>query len=144
MSEEKQHKRTFRKYFFRGIDLEKLLDMHTDKFMQICSSRVRRRYRRGLKDSCKRFLAKLRKAKRGINVGEKPPVVKTHLRNMIVVPEMVGSMVGVHFGKGFTQVEIKPDMIGHYLGEFALTYRPVRHGRPGFGATHSSRFIPLK
>ena len=42
------------------------------------------------------------------------------------------------------QVEIKPEMIGHYLGEFSLTYKPVRHGRPGIGATHSSRFIPLK
>lgn len=42
------------------------------------------------------------------------------------------------------QVEIKPEMIGHYLGEFSVTYKPVKHGRPGIGATHSSRFIPLK
>jgi ribosomal protein uS19 len=42
------------------------------------------------------------------------------------------------------QVEIKPEMIGHYLGDFSLTYKPVKHGRPGIGATHSSRFIPLK
>lgn len=38
---------------------------------------------------------------------EKPAVVKTHLRNMIVVPEMIGSVVGVHSGKAFNQVEIK-------------------------------------
>ena len=38
----------------------------------------------------------------------------------------------------------QPEMMGHYLGEFALTYKPVKHGRPGIGATHSSRFIPLK
>lgn len=42
------------------------------------------------------------------------------------------------------QVEIKAEMIGHYLGEFSLSYKPVKHGRPGIGATHSSRFIPLK
>jgi len=71
-------------------------------------------------------------------------VVKTHLRNMIVVPEMTGSIVGVYNGKVFTQVEIKPEMIGHYLGEFSISYKPVKHGRPGIGATHSSRFIPLK
>ncbi|XP_025078071.1 40S ribosomal protein S15-like [Pomacea canaliculata] len=71
-------------------------------------------------------------------------VVKTHLRDMIIVPEMIGSIVGVYNGKTFNQVEIKPEMIGHYLGEFSITYKPVKHGRPGIGATHSSRFIPLK
>uniref|UniRef100_A0A9J7ZK81 40S ribosomal protein S15 n=1 Tax=Cyprinus carpio carpio TaxID=630221 RepID=A0A9J7ZK81_CYPCA len=75
---------------------------------------------------------------------EKPEVVKTHLRDMVILPEMVGSMVGVYNGKTFNQVEIKPEMIGHYLGEFSITYKPVKHGRPGIGATHSSRFIPLK
>lgn len=39
---------------------------------------------------------------------------------------------------------LQPEMVGHYLGEFAITYKPVKHGRPGIGATHSSRFIPLK
>jgi small subunit ribosomal protein S15e len=57
---------------------------------------------------------------------------------------MVGSVVGVYNGKQFNAVEIKGEMIGHYLGEFSMTYKPVRHGRPGIGATHSSRFIPLK
>jgi len=71
-------------------------------------------------------------------------VVKTHLRNMVIVPEMTGSIVGVYNGKVFTQVEVKPEMIGHYLGEFSISYKPVKHGRPGIGATHSSRFIPLK
>ena len=57
---------------------------------------------------------------------------------------MIGAIIGVHGGKGFVEVEIKPEMIGHYLGEFSITYSPVKHGRPGIGATHSSRFIPLK
>lgn len=65
---------------------------------------------------------------------EKPEVVKTHLRDMVILPEMVGSMVGVYNGKTFNQVEIKPEMIGHYLGEFSITYKPVKHGRPGIGA----------
>jgi len=63
---------------------------------------------------------------------------------MIVVPEMIGSMVGVYNGAQFTAVEVKAEMIGHYLGEFSITYKPVKHGKPGIGATHSSRFIPLK
>ena len=108
-------------------------------------------------------------------VGEKPAMVKTHLRDVVVVPEMVGSIIGIYNGKGkcfiasnfnyswsgfttyhfirniilkhykvFNQIEVKPEMINHYIGEFSMTYKPVRHGRPGIGATHSSRFIPLK
>ncbi len=69
---------------------------------------------------------------------------QTHLRNMPILPEMVGAVVGVFSGKGFPVVEIKPEMIGKYLAEFSITYKPTLHGRPGLGATHSSRFIPLK
>ena len=67
--------------------------------------------------------SELRKKKKECPVNEKPDVVKTHLRNMIVVPEMTGSIVGVYNGKVFTQVEIKPEMIGHYLGEFSISYK---------------------
>ena len=70
--------------------------------------------------------------------------MKTHLRNMIIVPEMIGCIVGVYNGRNFNNVEIKAEMVGHYLGEFSLSYSPVKHNRPGIGATHSSKFIPLK
>ena len=70
--------------------------------------------------------------------------LQTHLRNMPILPEMVGAVVGVFSGKVFNVVEIKPEMIGKYLAEFSITYKPTLHGRPGLGATHSSRFIPLK
>uniref|UniRef100_A0A7R9ZA18 40S ribosomal protein S15 n=1 Tax=Pseudictyota dubia TaxID=2749911 RepID=A0A7R9ZA18_9STRA len=106
-------------------------------------SRIRRRFRRGLTRKHTTLLKKLRKAKKEAGPLEKPETVKTHLRNMIILPEMIGSMVGVYNGKVFAQVEIKPEMIGHYLGEFSITYKPTLHGRPGLGATHTSRFIPL-
>ncbi|XP_017773026.1 PREDICTED: 40S ribosomal protein S15 [Nicrophorus vespilloides] len=137
-------KRTFRKFTFRGVDLDQLLDMPNEQLMELMHARARRRFRRGLKRKPMALVKKLRKAKKEAPPNEKPEVVKTHLRNMIIVPEMVGSIVGVYNGKAFTLVEIKPEMIGHYLGEFSLTYKPVKHGRPGIGATHSSRFIPLK
>jgi len=89
-------------------------------------------------------MAKLRKAKTEAPPNEKPATVKTHLRDMVVVPEMIGSVIGIYNGKIFNTVEIKPEMTGHYLGEFSISYKPVKHGRPGIGATHSSRFIPLK
>lgn len=90
------------------------------------------------------LIKKLRKAKQNAAKNDKPAVVKTHLRNMIIVPEMIGSVIGIYNGKTFNQVEIKAEMTGHYLGEFSISYKPVRHGRPGIGATSSSKFVPLK
>ncbi|XP_039321885.2 small ribosomal subunit protein uS19 [Saimiri boliviensis] len=141
---EQKKKRTFRKFTYRGVDLDQLLDMSYEQLMQLYSARQRRRLNRGLRRKQHSLLKRLRKAKKEAPPMEKPEVVKTHLRDMIILPEMVGSMVGVYNGKTFNQVEIKPEMIGHYLGEFSITYKPVKHGRPGIGATHSSRFIPLK
>merc|ERR1711992_189383 len=141
---ELKKKRTFRKYTYRGVDLDQLLDMNNEGLMELFTCRIRRKFNRGLKRKPMALIKKLRKKKKECPVNEKPDVVKTHLRNMIVVPEMTGSIVGVYNGKVFTQVEIKPEMIGHYLGEFSISYKPVKHGRPGIGATHSSRFIPLK
>ncbi|OAE19164.1 hypothetical protein AXG93_4182s1090 [Marchantia polymorpha subsp. ruderalis] len=158
-------KRTFKKFTFRGVDLDALLDMSSDELVELFHARARRsvlalrvsaicqilltlrllnRFQRGLKRKPMALIKKLRKAKREAPAGEKPEPVRTHLRNMIIVPEMIGSVIGVYNGKTFNQVEIKPEMIGHYLGEFSISYKPVKHGRPGIGATHSSRFIPLK
>ncbi|KAG4303708.1 hypothetical protein PCANB_000085 [Pneumocystis canis] len=137
-------KRPFRRFSYRGVDLEMLLDMSSEQLMGLVHARARRRFQRGLKRRPMGLIKKLRKAKKEAPYGEKPATVKTHLRNMIVVPEMIGSVVGIYNGKVFNQVEIKPEMVGHYLGEFSLTYKPTKHGRPGIGATHSSRFIPLK
>jgi small subunit ribosomal protein S15e len=112
--------------------------------MQMFTCRARRRYARGLKRKTLAFTKRLRIAKKAAGPLDKPEVVKTHLRDTIVVPEMVGCVVGIHSGKTYNQVEIKAEMIGHYMGEFSLTYKPTKHGRPGIGATHSSRFIPLR
>ena len=97
-------------------------------------------YRKFLK-----FLKKLEFHKsKVVNVSDKPKDVKTHYRNCLVVPKMIGSVVNVHTGKGFGTVEIKNAMIGYYLGEFAMSYKRVCHGKPGVGATHSSKFTPIK
>ncbi|CAB1454223.1 unnamed protein product [Pleuronectes platessa] len=123
-------KRTFRKFTFRGVDLDQLLDMSYEQLMQLYCARQRRRLNRGLRRKQQSLLKRLRKAKKEAPPMEKPEVVKTHLRDMVILPEMVGSMVGVYNGKTFNQVEIKPEMCGHYLGEFSITYKPVKHGRP--------------
>eukprot|EP00904_Undaria_pinnatifida_P002936 jgi/Undpi1/12643/HiC_scaffold_6.g02311.m1 len=140
---EMRKKRTFRKFTFRGIDLDKLLDLSLEEFTELVHARARRRMLRGLKRKPMAFIKRLRKAKKNAEPGEKPKGIKTHLRNMLIVPEMIGSIVGIYNGKSMNGVEIKPEMVGHYLGEFSITYKPVRHGRPGIGSTNSSRFIPL-
>ncbi|EMS48680.1 40S ribosomal protein S15 [Triticum urartu] len=121
-------KRTFRKFSYRGVDLDALLDMSSEDLVGLFPARARRR---GLKRKPMALVKKLRKAKSEAPAGEKPEQVRTHLRNMIIMPEMIGSVVGIYNGKCFNQVEIKPEMIGHYLAEFSLSYKPVKHGRPG-------------
>mmetsp|Transcript_11190 Transcript_11190/g.19115 ORF Transcript_11190/g.19115 Transcript_11190/m.19115 type:complete len:146 (-) Transcript_11190:297-734(-) len=143
-SEEGPKKRTFRKFSYRGVDLDALFDLTPEALMELVNARARRKFSRGLKRKPMALIKKLRKARKEAAEHEKPALVKTHLRDMVIVPEMIGSMIGVYNGKGFVQVEIKPEMLGHYLAEFSVSYKPVRHGRPGIGATHSSRFIPLK
>merc|ERR1712166_1348115 len=133
-------KRTFKKFAYRGIDLEKLLDMINQDLMELFRCRARRKFSRGIKRKPITLLKKLRKAKRETAYGEKPEAIKTHLRNMVIVPEMIGSVVAVYNGKQFISVEVKPEMVGHYLAEFSITYKPIRHGRPGAGG---SRFVPL-
>merc|ERR1712093_861966 len=134
-------KRVFRKYSYRGIDLDKLLDFSNQDLMELFRARARRKFSRGIKRAPITLLKKLRKAKRETAYGEKPEAIKTHLRNMVIVPEMIGSVVGVYNGKQFINVEIKPDMIGHYLAEFSITYKPIKHGRAG---AKGGAFIPLK
>ncbi|KAG5363589.1 40S ribosomal protein [Yarrowia sp. B02] len=133
--------RTFKKFSYRGVDLKDLLEISTDEFKELVSARARRRFNRGLNKKPTILINKLRKAKLAAGPNEKPAVVKTHLRNMLIFPEMIGSVVGVYNGKSFTTVEIKPEMIGMYLGEFSITYTPTRHGRPGVS---NSKFIPLR
>merc|ERR1711937_448417 len=133
-----QKKRTFKKYSFRGIDLDKLLDLSNQELMELFRARQRRKFSRGIKRKPIALLKKLRKAKRETAYGEKPEPVKTHLRNMVIMPEMIGSVAAVYNGKQFINVEIKPEMVGHYLAEFSITYKPIRHGGKG------SKFVPLK
>lgn len=141
---EQPKKKTFKCFTFRGVGLEALLKMPTHQLDQLLDARDSRRFHRGLKRESMDLIKRLREAKVAAPPGEKPELVRTHRRDVIIVPEMVGGIVGVYNGKSFNPVEIKPEMIGHYLAEFSITYKPIKHGRPGIGATHSSRFIPLK
>ena len=130
-------------FMYRGHTLDSLLAMSMDEFINLLSSRQRRSLQRGLTPEQRILLEKLREAREAVKAG-KEATIKTHVRDLIILPEMVGMKIQVHNGKEFIPVDIKPAMIGHYLGEFAITNKPVRHGTPGIGSSRSSMYVPLK
>jgi len=124
-----------KEFTYRGHTMEELLKMPFAEIIELLPARARRTYIRGLNTEQESFVRRLRSA-------EGP--VKTHRREIPIIPEFVGKTVQCHNGKEFVPVDIKPEMIGHYLGEFALTRKSVKHSGLGVGATRSSKFMPLK
>jgi small subunit ribosomal protein S19 len=133
-----------KEFHYRGFALTDLLAMSMDEFIKLLPSRQRRSLQRGLSPDQRKLLEAIRKIKQSPEEGGKGQQIKTHARDMIILPEMVGVTILVHNGKDFTAIEIKPEMIGHYVGEFAITNKPVKHGVPGIGASRSSMYVPLK
>jgi len=123
-------------FTFKGKTIEELQKMSLEDFSKLIPSRQRRALLRGFSKEEKKFLERIRKS------ADKP--VRTHLREMIIIPEMVFKKVLVHNGNTWIGVDIKPEMVGHRLGEFALTRKRVMHSSPGVGATKASKFLPLK
>ncbi len=124
------------KFVFRGRNLEELKSMNLEEFSLLLKSRYRRSLKRGLTEQEKKLLERIRK-----NPGK---FHKTHCRDMVIMPEIVGTKIGVYNGKDYVPIEIKNEMIGHRIGEFVMTRKRVKHSSPGFGATRSSKFVPLK
>jgi small subunit ribosomal protein S19 len=133
-----------KEFHYRGYALNDLQAMSMDEFIKLLPSRQRRSLQRGLKPEQRTLLENIRKIKESEEQTQKATVIKTHARDMIILPEMVGAKVQVHNGKEFTAIEMQQEMIGHFLGEFAITNKPVRHGSPGIGASRSSMYVPLK
>lgn len=124
-----------KEFTFKGKTLEELQGLSLNEVMQILPSRQRRSLKRGFTEEQKKLLLRIRKNKKNI---------ETHCRNMIILPEMVNKTIKVYNGKEFMIVNIVPQMIGHYLGEFAMTRKPVKHSAPGIGATRSSASISVR
>jgi small subunit ribosomal protein S19 len=122
-------------FTYRGKTLRDLKKLSLEEFAQLLPARQRRTINRGLGDEHKKILNK-------INDGD--TTIKTHVRDMIILPEMVGLNLEIHNGKSFEKVEVIPEMLGHYFGEYSFTRRRVSHGSAGVGATKSSKFVPLK
>jgi small subunit ribosomal protein S19 len=124
-----------KEFTYRGHTMEELLKLPFADIIELLPARARRTYIRGLNGEQEAFVRRLRSS-------DGP--VRTHRREIPIIPEFVGKTVHVYNGKEFAPVDIKPEMIGHALGEFALTRKSVRHSGLGVGATRSSKFMPLK
>ena len=129
-----------KEFRYRGKTLEELNSMSTEALLELLPSRARRSLNRGVSEDKRKLLDDARAKKEGKLDGE----IKTHARDMIVLPTMVGLTIGVHNGREFVNLEVKPEMIGRYLGEYVITNKKVVHGTPGIGASRSSLYVPLK
>lgn len=129
-------------FTYKGRTVEDLKKLTLQEFAKIVPAGTRRRLKRGFNQQEKTFIAKVIAAAKEANPRAKP--IRTHSRDIIVTPHMVGASVAVHSGKDFTTIQITEQMIGFRLGEFVPTRKRVQHGAPGLGATKSSLFIPLK
>lgn len=123
-----------KEFSYRGKSLAELKAMDTKELAKLLPSRQRRALLKGLNERNRKMLKDL---KAGDNV-------KTHNRDMIILPEMVGKTVKVYSGKEFIPVLILAEMLGHYLGEFVQTRKKVVHHAPGIGATKSSAALSVK
>ncbi|HID19775.1 MAG TPA: 30S ribosomal protein S19 [Methanophagales archaeon] len=122
-------------FTYRGYTMAKLKRMKLEELVKLLGAKQRRKINRNLRAEEEKLLEEISSGKDNI---------RTHLRDAIVLPSMIGKKIGIHNGKSFEYVEIKSEMIGHYLGEFALTRKRVSHGAAGVGATRSSKYVPLK
>jgi len=125
-----------KEFTYRGHTLEELLKLPFADIIELLPARARRTYIRGLNTEQEAFVKRLRSA------NGRP--VRTHRREIPIIPEFVGKTVNIYNGKEFQQLDIKAEMIGHALGEFAGTRKAVKHSGLGVGATRSSKFMPLK
>nr|AJS12275.1 ribosomal protein S19 [uncultured archaeon] len=125
-----EHKK--KEFTYRGKTLEELKQLNLKEFAKYLKSKERRYLLRNYQE-IERFV-KLVKEK--LNKNKK---IKTHKRNIVIIPELVGTNIQVHNGKEFTPVEIVGEMIGHKLGEFSLTRSKVVHTKAGIGATKGTK-----
>lgn len=122
-------------FTYHGFRIEDLKTMTLEQLIPVMPSRARRKVLRGWTAGEEKLLLDLKK---------EDIRIKTHVRDMIILPDMIGREIEIHNGKEFVKVEIQPEAVFHYFGEFALTRKRVSHGSAGIGATRSSKFVPLK
>ena len=129
-----------REFTYRGLSQKELEKLPLDKLLKLFPARIRRSLTRGINENKRKLIGEIKAAKEG---KLKTPI-NTHLRDLIILPYMIGTTVNVYSGKEFVPVTITTEMVSHYLGEYVITNKRVSHGAPGVGASRSSLYVPLK
>jgi small subunit ribosomal protein S19 len=127
------------KIAFRGKTYQEIESMSLEDYSKLVKSRQRRSLKRNALE-----IRKLNKKVEKIKASKKDKVIKTHVREAVILPGWKGLKFGVYNGKEFQVIEITPTMLGHRLGEFAYTTKEVRHSAPGIRATKGSKFLAVK
>lgn len=122
-------------FTYRGFTVADMKKMDMNQIADLLPSRQRRKIKREFSDEHKKIIE-------SVKAGETK--IRTHVRDMIILPDMIGVTFEIHTGKEWKAVEIMPEMVGHYFGEFALTRKIISHGSAGIGATRGSKYVPLK
>ena len=121
-----------KEFTYRGKTIEELKSLNVREFAKYLPSRQKRHLLRQfqkVEDFVKKAKARI----------EKGRPVRTHYRDMVIVPEMVDMKIGVYNGRSFAPVVVTGEMLGHRLGEFSLTRSRIKHSKAGVGATKGSR-----
>ena len=126
-----------KEFTYHGLSKEELANIPNEKLLKLFTARVRRSITRGINDDKRKLMEEMK------DKNQKNPI-KTHLRDVIILPYMVGVTVHIFSGKEFVPITISLQMVGHYLGEYVITNKRVNHGAPGVGASRSSLYVPLK
>ncbi|MBI5051516.1 ribosomal protein S19 family protein [Candidatus Micrarchaeota archaeon] len=130
-----------RKESFKGLEEEQVSKLSMEDFMKLTTSRLRRTLKRlNQNPRLKSFIKKVRETK----AKNPKKMIKTQLRDAVILPEWLGMKFAVHNGKEYKQFQISLQMLGHRLGDFSHTTGRVLHSGPGVGATRGSKFVPLK
>lgn len=121
-----------KEFTYRGKKVEELKTLDVREFSKYLHSRSRRTVLRQFQE-IENFVNRS-KAKQ-----EKNKPIKTHNRDFVVVPEMVGMRIHVYNGNNFIPLNVIGEMLGHKLGEFAPTRGKIKHSKAGVGATKGSK-----
>jgi small subunit ribosomal protein S19 len=133
-----------REFRFRGLNVDQLKNLSIEALLPLLNARQRRSLDKRVGKYMNDEKRKLRERIKNVREGNSNETIRTHVRDMIILPDMVGIPINIHNGKEFNPITIQPEMIGHYLGEYSITNKRVQHGAPGVGASRSSLYVPLK
>ncbi len=122
---------------YRGKTIENLKNLDIREFAELLKSNEKRTLMRQYGE-VERFLLRFN------NKILKGKQIRTHQRELVIVPRMVGLKINIHNGKEFVPIDITIEMLGHRLGEFSVTRQKVKHGAAGIGATRSSASASVK